>query len=60
MFSQKGEKVLNDNLFNIYAILNNREENLTSVIEQQTGENPLEKSKSDFPDTRKNIWKPNL
>lgn len=46
---------MNDNLFNIYAILNNHEENLTGVTEQQTGENTLEKRKSDFPDTKKNI-----
>lgn len=39
MSFQRDEKVMNDNLFNIYAILNNNEENLTGVIEQQTGEN---------------------
>eukprot|EP00069_Balaena_mysticetus_P003531 bmy_16814T0 len=40
MSLQRDEKVMNNNLFNIYAILNNNEENLTGVIEQQTGENP--------------------
>ncbi|KAF5927586.1 hypothetical protein HPG69_016226 [Diceros bicornis minor] len=35
---QKDEKVMNDNLSNMYTILNNNEENLTGVIEQQTGE----------------------
>lgn len=40
MSFQRDEKVMNDNLLNIYAILNNNEENLTGVIEQQTGENP--------------------
>lgn len=38
----------------MYAILNNDEEHITGVIEQQTGENLLEKWKSDSF-MRKNI-----
>lgn len=54
MFFQNGEKLMNGNFFIMHAILKNNEVNLTCVIEEQIGENPPEKWKSDST-MRKNI-----
>ena len=54
MSFQNGKKLMNGNFSIMYAILKNNEVNFTHVIEEQIGENPPEKWKSDSI-KRKNI-----